>query len=150
VNWVYEEDGEHFTVRQKSWADFDEEPGYRAHSTKSLFAIMLPYWDKKVEEPPWIPSFTLRSLNGGPIQSEADFAAFLRPSSFSDLTNPMLVLGECKTFGEFDSRDYRRMTGLAKSFPGAILCLCTLRAALTSSEKRRMAFFPQVTNRRDE
>jgi len=87
----------------------------------------------------WIPSFALRSQNGGPIQSEADFAAFLRPSSFSDLSNPMLVLGECKTFGEFDSRDYRRMTGLAKSFPGAILCFCTLRAALTSSEKRRMA-----------
>ena len=53
VNWVYDEDGEHFGVRQKSWADFDEEPGYRAHSMKSLFAIMLPYWDKKVEEHPW-------------------------------------------------------------------------------------------------
>ena len=53
VNWVYDEDEEHFTVRQQSWGDFDEEPGYRAHSNKSLFAIMLPYWDKKIEEPPW-------------------------------------------------------------------------------------------------
>ena len=53
VNWVYDEDEEHFTVRQESWGDFDDEPGYRAHSNKSLFAIMLPYWDKKIEEPPW-------------------------------------------------------------------------------------------------
>src|SRR4030095_11113918 len=36
VNWVYDEDEQHFTVRQRSWTDFDEEPGYRAHSKKSL------------------------------------------------------------------------------------------------------------------
>jgi hypothetical protein len=53
VNWVYDEDEENFTVRQKSWKDFEEEPGYRAHSIKGLFAVMLPYWDKKVEEGPW-------------------------------------------------------------------------------------------------
>jgi hypothetical protein len=53
VNWLYDQDEEHFKVRQHSWKDFDEEPGYRAHSNRSLFAIMLPYWDKKVEEHPW-------------------------------------------------------------------------------------------------
>ena len=53
VNWVCDEDEKNFTVRQKSWKEFEKEPGYRAHSNKSVFAIMLPYWDKKVEEPPW-------------------------------------------------------------------------------------------------
>jgi len=53
VNRVYDEDEDSFTVRQKSWKDFDDEPGYRAHSNSLLFAIMLPYWDKKIEEPPW-------------------------------------------------------------------------------------------------
>jgi len=50
VNWVYEDDSETFNVRQEDWSDFDGEPGYRSHSG---FAIMLPYWDKKVEEQPW-------------------------------------------------------------------------------------------------
>src|SRR2546426_403676 len=53
VNWIYQEDNRNFSVRQESWADFDEQPGYRAHSSDSLFPIMLPYWDKKVEERPW-------------------------------------------------------------------------------------------------
>jgi hypothetical protein len=87
----------------------------------------------------WVPSFTLRAKNEGAIQAEADFGAFLRPSGLSDLTSPMLVLGECKTFGDFDGRDYQRMATLARLFPGAILCFCTLRPALTSSEKRKIA-----------
>lgn len=53
VNWTYQDQMRKFAVRQRSWADFDEEPGYRAHSSDLLFPIMLPYWDKKVEEPPW-------------------------------------------------------------------------------------------------
>jgi len=53
VNWVYDEDTGRFAVRQKSWRAFEKEPGYRAHSCDSLFAIMLPYWDKKIEERPW-------------------------------------------------------------------------------------------------
>jgi hypothetical protein len=50
VNWIYEDDGEIFKVRQSGWSDFDEGPGYRSHSG---FAIMLPYWDKKIEDEPW-------------------------------------------------------------------------------------------------
>ena len=53
VNWTLREGNHNFEVRQRSWEDFDEEPGYRAHSSGPLFAIMLPYWDKKVEEQPW-------------------------------------------------------------------------------------------------
>jgi hypothetical protein len=53
VNWIYPAGEGGFSVRQKKWKDFEKEPGYRAHSAKSLFAIMLPYWDKKVEESPW-------------------------------------------------------------------------------------------------
>ena len=53
VNWTYQDRMESFAARQRSWADFDKEPGYRAHSDDSLFPIMLPYWDKKIEEKPW-------------------------------------------------------------------------------------------------
>jgi hypothetical protein len=39
VNWVLQDNGRPFEVRHKSWNDFNEQPGYRAHSG---FAIMLP------------------------------------------------------------------------------------------------------------
>lgn len=53
VNWTHDERDHSFEVRQSSWKDFDEEPGYRAHSGSTSFPIMLPYWDKKIEERPW-------------------------------------------------------------------------------------------------
>lgn len=55
VNWKYQSQPTGFVVRQRSWADFDEVPGYSADkaSSDSDFSIMLPYWDKKIEEPPW-------------------------------------------------------------------------------------------------
>jgi hypothetical protein len=53
VNWVYKNNNRNFAMRQESWSDFDDAPGYRAHSSDSLFCIMLPYWDKKIEDPPW-------------------------------------------------------------------------------------------------
>lgn len=40
-----------FEVLQKSWADFDKQPGYLAKGPD--FPILLPYWDKKIEEAPW-------------------------------------------------------------------------------------------------
>jgi len=95
--------------------------------------------DEVSRECTWIPSFKLRSKGGPPMEAEADFGAFIGQGEFSDLTSPVLVFGECKTFGDFDSRDYHRMRSLAKLFPGAIICFCTLRNALTKSEKTRIA-----------
>jgi hypothetical protein len=95
--------------------------------------------DEISRECTWIPSFRLQSKDRGPVKVEADFGAFLKPSGFGELTDPLLVFGECKTFGEFDRRDYQRMRTLAKLFPGAVICFCTLRAKLTKSEKARIA-----------
>jgi hypothetical protein len=87
----------------------------------------------------WIPSFTLRTKGEKAIEAEADFAIFVRPGGFSELTAPLLLFGECKTFGDFDSRDYRRMKALAKRFPGATVCFCTLKNELTTAAKARIA-----------
>jgi hypothetical protein len=57
----------------------------------------------------WIPSFRLISKSAPPL--EADFGAIVGQAKFSNLTSPVLVFGECKTFGEFDTKDYRRMSG---------------------------------------
>jgi hypothetical protein len=103
-------------------------------------AIALQFLVEEVSrECTWIPSFMLRTKSGGPIKAEADFGAFVRPSGFSHLTDPVLIFGECKTFGDFDSRDYQRMNTLAKLFPGAIICFCTLKDELTKPEKARIA-----------
>ena len=53
VNWTYQNHMQSFAARQTSWADFDSEPGYRGNTADSQFPIMLPYWDKKIEEEPW-------------------------------------------------------------------------------------------------
>jgi hypothetical protein len=84
----------------------------------------------------WIPSFTLRQEKGGQIEAEPDFGAFVRPTGFSNRKNPMLFFGECKSFGNFTSRDFQRMNSLAKMFSGAAICFCTLKSALTKSQKR--------------
>jgi hypothetical protein len=91
------------------------------------------------EECTWIPSFKLCSKSGGKVLAEADFGAFIRPSRFSHLTSPVLIFGECKMFGDFDTRDYKRMKALASLFPGAIISFCTLKSVLTNSEKSSLA-----------
>jgi hypothetical protein len=55
VNWTpvarKRRQGVAFEVIQKSWADFDRQPGYLAKGPD--FPILLPYWDKKIEDAPW-------------------------------------------------------------------------------------------------
>ena len=51
MNWITAKGNAVFAVRQESWDDFDEKPGYRA--TGPAFPILLPFWDKKIEEEPW-------------------------------------------------------------------------------------------------
>lgn len=46
-NWLRGSDGQ-FEVNQDSWRTFNDHPGYQRSA-----AIMLPFWDKKIEQPPW-------------------------------------------------------------------------------------------------
>ena len=64
---------------------------------------------------------------------------FLRPTRFSYFRGPLLVFGECKTFGDFEERDFQRARDLARLFPGAMLCFGTLKEALNHSEKKEIA-----------
>jgi len=52
VNWIAEPAGSSFRIRQKTWNAFDSQPGYRAKGP--IFPILLPEWDKKVGNPPWV------------------------------------------------------------------------------------------------
>ncbi len=52
ANWIIKD--KVFSVRQKSWDEFDESPGYSAHRIfEDEFPILLPFWEKKIEIKPW-------------------------------------------------------------------------------------------------
>lgn len=84
----------------------------------------------------WVPGLTFKGIKDPAINLEVDFAAFWSPDRFGQRTNPVLVLGECKTFDEFEVKDVKRMTVLADAFPGAIIVFSTLRKELSKREKR--------------
>lgn len=52
VNWRTISEGSAPQVKQKSWTDFDEKPGYADYGP--TFSILLPYWEKRVEQAPWL------------------------------------------------------------------------------------------------
>lgn len=64
---------------------------------------------------------------------EADFALLWEESIYGEQRGGV-IFGECKTYGEFDAKDYKRMRYLAKAFPGAVLVFSTLRKSLTARE----------------
>lgn len=76
-------------------------------------------------------SFSAESLSKKPI--EVDFAMFWQETTYGEERNGLLF-GECKTFGEFKTKDYDRMRILAREFPGAILAFCSLGGSLTEKE----------------
>jgi len=82
----------------------------------------------------WIPSFLLKSKEKETI--EADFGIFLSEGRLSETKQPIVIFGECKSFNEFTNKDISRMKQIADNFPGAIIAFCTLRATLTSREKK--------------
>jgi hypothetical protein len=82
----------------------------------------------------WIPNVSMKDQAGGEL--EADFAAFVRPRSFSQIAEPFVIFGECKTFDIFKPKDITRMRKLGERFPGAVLCFATLRGELTAQEKK--------------
>jgi hypothetical protein len=53
-NWRILEGGK-ISVRTKAWEDLDSKPGYRGHVGQgSEFPIFLPFWDKRIENQPWL------------------------------------------------------------------------------------------------
>jgi len=64
---------------------------------------------------------------------EADFAMLWKESVYGEEKDGALF-GECKTYREFEKKDFERMRYLARTFPGAVLVFSTLRKSLTARE----------------
>lgn len=84
-----------------------------------------------------VVSFGAESVDKKTI--EADLGLFWQESNSRGRTTEGVLFGECKTYGDFEQRDFDRMRLLASSFPGAILLFSTLKRTLKDSEKKEMA-----------
>ena len=80
-------------------------------------------------------SFTAEKDTG---KLEADFALFWQEAVFGERKEG-LAFGECKTYGQFEGRDFKRMREIAKAFPGAVLVFSTLREELTEFEIKKIS-----------
>jgi hypothetical protein len=76
------------------------------------------------------------------LNVECDFAMWRQASRYNR-ADPILILGECKTFDSFGADDVRRAKQLALQFPGSIFVFATLKSELSRQEVRRLASFAQ-------
>lgn len=82
-----------------------------------------------------VMSFTVESPDGEKV--EIDFAAFWRGRGREGKVE--LIIGECKTYGEFKDKDFKRMEYLAQALgEKPVLVFSTLRESLGTEEKKRI------------
>jgi hypothetical protein len=82
---------------------------------------------------------------------EVDFCLVREDESDWAEEGPYLLLGEAKSYGRFEARDFERARLLRERFPSATLVFATLRPALSESEKGEIEELdrPQVTRYED-
>lgn len=83
------------------------------------------------------PTYSFEATDKNGSELEADFASLWQEHSYRGVLEGVLF-GECKTFGVFKYKDFKRMRTIAKEFPGAVLTFCTLRSDLTPYEKKEL------------
>ncbi|MBI2930277.1 MAG: hypothetical protein HYY16_01380 [Planctomycetes bacterium] len=88
-------------------------------------------------EATWVPGLEIKESAG--VLGEIDFGVWWRRESAINADEPILLLGECKSFGPFTMKDVDRARRLAERFPGATLVFATLRRELDTGEKKRLS-----------
>jgi hypothetical protein len=103
------------------------------------YAVLLTlqcFDDRKMTTMRITPAFSFTGEKDG-TKLEADFALFWQEAVFGERREG-LAFGECKTYRQFEERDFKRMRDIAKAFPGAVLVFSTLRKKLTEFEIRKI------------
>jgi hypothetical protein len=104
------------------------------------YAVLLTvqcFEDRKMTTMRMTPALSFTAEKNG-AKLEADFALFWQEAVFGERKEG-LAFGECKTYRQFEERDFRRMREIAKAFPGAVLVFSTLRKELTDFEIKKIA-----------
>lgn len=79
------------------------------------------------------PVFSFNAKDKAGKDLEADFAGFWQQTSARGDDSGVLF-AECKTYSDFEKKDFDRMTSLAKTFPGSVIVFCTLKDQLSDFE----------------
>jgi uncharacterized protein (DUF983 family) len=108
-----------------------------AHGAYCVGLALQFIQEKIADRATWVPSMCIKDEAG--TELEVDFAMFLKPRILSQIAEPFVVFGECKTFDEFKRKDIARMADLGKRFPGSVLCFATLNSKLTTQERNAIA-----------
>lgn len=115
-------------------------PNYADGAYATLLTLDF-FKDRKLHTLLTTPALSFTARASGKKDIEADFALFWQDSIFGEQRNG-IVFGECKTYGEFQKKDFERMKYIAASFPGAVLVFATLRKKL---EKREVHAITAIT-----
>ena len=104
---------------------------------QGAYAVLLTYYffSRKFEGSTTpIMSFTAQK---GQKELEADLGLFFNRQRIGR-TATDLIFAECKSYGQFKSKDVERLCYLGAEFPGSVLVFATLRRSLTFVEKRML------------
>ena len=74
---------------------------------------------------------------------EVDFAMLMQRESWAQ-PDTTVVLGECKTFGDFRTEDVERMAQVGQMFPGCALAFATMKEHFNSDEQKFLSEFAAV------
>jgi hypothetical protein len=111
-------------------------PNY-ADGAYAVLLTVQAFDDRKMTTMRITPALSFTAEKGG-AKLEADFALFWQEALFGERKEG-LAFGECKTYRQFEERDFRRMREIGEAFPGAVLVFSTLRKELTEFEIRRIS-----------
>lgn len=116
-------------------------PGYGMGSYSALLSLRL--LSGSMDRVSWAPSTSLDS------STEVDFVLWRQNARIlsAEKGEWSLLLGECKSHGEFSDRDFERMERVRAAFPEAILVFATLREKLTPHEVAALGDLARPANR---
>jgi hypothetical protein len=103
---------------------------------EGAYAVLLTlefFGGRKMSAMHTTPLLSFKAKSPQKRDLEADFAVLWQESVFGEQMDGVMF-GECKTYGEFEEKDFDRMRYLAKAFAGSVLVFSTLRKSLTARE----------------
>jgi len=132
-------------VNNSNWCYKTTGPFSVGNYADGAYAVLLAldfFSDHRMRSLRLSPSFSFEAIDSQDKKLEADFAAFWQESLFGEVNNGLLF-GECKSYNKFEKKDFKRMSQLAKSYPGSVIAFCTLRKILTKQEIKELT---RITN----
>jgi hypothetical protein len=87
------------------------------------------------------------------VKCEADFVALHRRDHMGELGDPVLVIGETKSFGKGDlikATDLTKLKKIGKKLPDAVIVISVMRDEFTPSEKKLLKPFVEWGRRANE